>query len=462
MNNDQFQTVPPPTEPVQSANTQTANDLPAGVMPILPPHPPHRRNVLSYVMAFILAVAAAGGSYLLLTSGTKPPAAQPPVKKTSSVLTSAKQQYFLNDAVAGFINYKPEAFKAVTESKIPQIPTTDTGVNAAIVQASVVGFSDSGLYLYDIPANKTFRLTDGGGSPRIMSDHFLLYSFDSGSGANRRLGGKLLNLQTGQSQTVFADVPENVPGTVCCSVSPDGLKAAFVQKKKISVWDINSRKITDYTAVVDPIDPHFSRTSANDYNTESSYAAPVWLDNTAVVYTDKPAASLAAAGQPKQTVDDSLYKLDITSGKSTQIVTSKSGIYNVYVSGTSIFLEEELLGQASTQISVITAGSAESHDLGFNPGFALVSPSGNKVYMFSAHDSQFAYSSVTIDQNSSKPATFDPHITGVKVTQILPRGFIDNDRMILAELDTAGTQDHEYIAIFNTASGKIEQYLKIN
>jgi hypothetical protein len=464
MDNNQTQNGPqPPIEPTQQPNTQPVPDMAGGQTAgtILPPDSSKRRNKLTYVLAFVLAAAAAGGSYLLLSGSSKAPST-PTAKKSSAVLTSAKKQYFLNDAVAGYISYKPEAFKEVTVSKLPQIPTADAGVNVVIVQANIVGFSDSGLYLYDLSTNKTYKLTDGGGSPRIMSDHYLLYAFDTGSGTTKRLGGKLLNLQTGQTQTVFSDTPENVPGTVCCSVSPDGLKAAFVQKNKISIWDINTQKSTDYTATVAPIDPNFSRTSANDYNVEGSYATPAWLDNTTLVYTDKVAASLVVANQPKQTVDDTLYKLDFTSGKSTEIKTDKSGIYNLYVNGSSIFLDEEPMGQTYTQISVIPAGSEEIHPLGINPGFALISPDGNKVYLFATQDSKFAYSTVTVNQDSSQPGTFDPHITGVTVSQILPRGFIDKDRMILAELDTAGTQDHEYIAVYNTATDKVEQYLKIN
>ena len=469
MNDDQIHNAPqPPTEPDLTTNPQTANDLPAGVMPVLPPHPPHRRNVLTYVLAFVLAAAAAGGSYLLLTSSTKTASPQPAAKQSSPVLASAKKQYYLNDAVAGFINYKPEVFKEVTVSKIPEIPSADTGVNAVIVQANIVGFSDSGLYLYDISANKTYRLTDGGGSPRIMSDHYLLYAFDTGSGADKRLGGKLLDLQTGQTQTVFSGAPENVPNTVCCSVSSDGLKAAFVQKNKISVWDINTRKSTDYTATVDPIDPYFSRTSANDYNTEDSYAAPQWLDNTTLVYTNKPAASLVEANKPKQIVDNTLSQLDISTGKSTSIKTDKGGIYDIYIAGGTIYFDQAPLNDNTgvTQIYVVDQGGdgSAARPLGYNTGFLLVSPDGKKVYTFDTMDGPNAYTELDPHANdpNKAPASFDPHIPGVSVTQILPRGFIDNDRMLLAELGTAGTQSHEYIAIYNTKTAKVEQYLKIN
>lgn len=416
---------------------------------------------LVYLIALLLVIGIAVLVYLLsvnktdsnnLASSTKP-----------SVLNSAKKQYYLNDSVAGYISYKPAVFKEVEATKLPTIPLADPDVNVIIVQANLVGFSDSGLYLYDLKANKTYRLTDGGGSPRLMSDHYLLYGFDIGSGVNKRLGGKLLNLQTGQTQTVFSDTPENVAGTICCSVSPDGFKAAFVQKNKISVWDIRTQKTIDYTATVNPIDPNFSRTSANDYNTENSYATPQWLDNDTLIYTDKPADS-PVDNQPAKIVDDTLYKLSLSDDKSTELKTNASGIYDIYVAAGSTFVDEVLVSSpGSSQISLILLDGTEGRTIGFNPGFVLISPSGLGVYTFSTQDSG-GYTVLKTDANdpNTAPTAFNPHINGVKVSQILPRGWIDNDRMLLAELDTAGTQNHEYIAVYNTTTDKVDQYLQIN
>ncbi len=408
-------------------------------------------------------VAGAAAIYFLVLHKTKSPAPVASTPPSGSVLQSAKKQYFLNDSVAGYINYDPSAFKEVDTTKLPTIPAADPNVNTIIVQANVVGFSDSGLYLYDLKANKTYRLTDGGGSPRIMSDHYLLYGFDTGSGTTKRLGGKLLNLQTGQTQTVFSDTPENVPGTICCSVSPDGFRAAFVQKNKISVWDIRTQKFTDYAATVNPIDPNFSRTSTNDYNTENSYATPAWLDNDTIIYTDKPADS-PVANQPAQIVDDTLYKLTLSDDKNTEITTNTSGIYNIYTAAGSTFVDEvPVSSPGNSQISLVLLDGTAPRTIGSNPGFALVSPSALGVYMFSTQDSG-GYTMLKTDANdpNQAPSAFDPHISGIKVSQILPRGWIDNDRMLLAELDTAGTQNHEYIAVYNSTTNKVEQYLKIN
>jgi hypothetical protein len=197
-----------------------------------------------------------------------------------------------------------------------------------------------------------------------------LYGFDTGSGANKQLGGKLLNLQTGKEQTVFTGAPENVPGTICCSVSPDGFKAAFVQKDKITVWDIRTQTSTDHPSTVNPIDPNFSRTAGNDYNTEISYAAPAWLDNDTLIYTDKPASSQVEAGKPAQIIDNTLYKLTLSSDKSTPLKTDKGGIYNIYVAAGSVFVDQNPIGQTYTQISLVLTDGSAARPLGINSGFA--------------------------------------------------------------------------------------------
>jgi len=452
----QPQSTPEPTP----QNYTPINPSPAvSTTPIFSEEKKSRKKPLIILLILVLLIGGAGAYFL---TKSKPQPATGKKQSPQSTLLSAKPQFFEGDSVAGYITYDPVKFKEVTKSNLPQIQPTDPNVNAVIVQANIVSFSDSGLYLYDLKTNKTFRLTDGGGSPRIMSDHFLLYGFDTGSGKDKQLGGKLLNLKTGETKTVFTGAPEAVPGTVCCSVSPDGFKAAFVQKDKISIWDIRTGKTTDYTATVNPIDPHFSRTSANDYAVEMSYAAPVWLDNNTIVYADKPAASQVVANQPAQIVDDKVYELNTQSGTSTALKGVSGGVYNLYASGGSIFMDQNPLDQAYTQISLLENDSARP--LGINPGWAMISPDGDKVYFFGTLDSQNNYSVVDVNASDPNvaPAAFDPHIPGVSVTQVLPRGWAGPDRMILAETNTANVKNHEYIVIFNVATNKVEQYLQVN
>jgi hypothetical protein len=463
MNND-----PAPLDPSQNITNnipqaQTPSPMPADqpAPPVTPPDASHSRKKLYISIFLVLVLVAAAVVYFLVIK--KSPAAPVAVqKKANSTLASAKKQYYLNDSVSGYINYKPDSFKEITDTRIPKIAVPDPNVNSIIVTANLVSFKDSGLYLYDIKANKTYKLTDGGGSPRIMSDHYLLYGFDTGSGSSKQLGGKLLDLQTGQTQTVFSGAPEDVPGTVCCSVSPDGFKAAFVQKDKISIWDIRTGKTTDVKATVAPIDPNFSRNSGNDYNTEISYATPQWLDNDNLIYTDKPAASLVEANKPKQILDNTLYELNINSATSSEIKTNKSGIYDIYIAAGSTFVNEVPVDSTQSQISLVLLDGSAPKVIGANPGFAMISPSALSAYLFATLDSPNAYNSADTQTAIPKYASFDPHISGVKVSQILPRGWIDGERMILAELDTAGTQNHEYIAVYNVTTNKVEQSLQIN
>lgn len=453
-----------------SSQPETSNESVSIAQPVQPVMQPvkKRSKILYLAVMVVLLLVVVAAYYFAFSSKNHDSVNTAATNQSNTNLTGAKKQYFLNDTVAGYVNYKPSVFKEIQDTKLPTIPPADPSVNVIIVQANIVGFNDSGLYLYDIGANKTYQLTKGGGSPRIMSNHYLLYGFDTGSGANKRLGGKLLDLQTGKTQTIFSNAPEKVPGTVCCSVSPDGYKAAFVQKDKVSVWDIRTAKMTDYAATVNPIDPHFSRTATNDYNVEISYARPVWLDNDSIVYTDKPAATEVGGNQPKAIVDNTLYQLNTKTGKSTPIKTDASGIYDIYVVNDAIFINAVPTDQDYAQISIISKGSDgyNIRPLGINNGHIMISPTGDRIYTFDSLDGPNAYTYMgTSDgdfSNSPNYGAFNPLIKGVAISGVLPQGWLDDSRMLLSETDTAGVQTHEYIAVYNVKTDKVEQYIQIN
>lgn len=420
--------------------------------------PPKSKKPLILILILVFLLAAGGAAYYF-TKPSKDKTTTTSTTGTKKSVNAGKKQYAFGDSVAGYINYKPQAFKEITTAKIPTISQVSPDINSVIVEANITGFSGSGLFLYDLKTNKTYQLTDGGGAPRIMSDHYLLYGFDTGSGANKRLGGKLLDLQTGKTTTVFSDTPENTPGTNCCSVSPDGYKAAFVQKDKISVYDIRTDKTTPYTVKLTAIDPHFSRTASNDYNVEMSYATPQWLDNDTLIYSDNVAASEVTAGQAKQTVQDNLFSLNLTDNKSTSIAIDKGGIYNLYTANGSIYLDIEPMGETSTNLVYIKDAESKPLTLGPGLGFNIVSPDGARIYTFSPGANFVVYEPAT--GTSPTDSAFNPTIPDAKINEVLPRGWAGPDRMIVTELDTATAQTHEYIAVYNVTTNKLEQSVMV-
>lgn len=390
----------------------------------------------------------------------------PQTSKTvgSATLLSAQPQFSSRDSVAGYLKYNPAKFTEVKSIGLPTIKSTGNAVNVVIVAANTVSYGESGLYLYDLTTNKNYKLTSGGGDPRIMSDHFLIYGIDEGSGSSKKLGARLLDLNTGENKLIFSGAPENVPGTVCCSVSPDGFKLALAQKNKLSIWDIRTGKTKDYTETLNPISEGFTRNSSNDYAVEMSYATPAWADSDRIIYADKPATKTVMEGvsATKPTIDTNLFLLNITDGKSSELPTGNSGIYEIYASGGTNFIYEVLIPAQVYQFSKLSSsGGSMPEPIGQTFGnFHLLSQKGDRLYLFPEINKSGVFTS--LDTATKIAKTFNalpPEIS--KVTQVIPKGWAGEDRIILSITDTSGAIIHEYIAIYNTTSEKTEQYTTV-
>jgi hypothetical protein len=448
--------MPPPAPTVDPATLFTSDQN--NLSPFQQPR--KKRRKLWFFLLLIILLAAGGGYYY--EKHKAKPAPAPAATNTAAVtLASAKPQYTQKDSVAGYLQYDASKFKEVTTLGLPPAKSTDPNVNVVIVQANVVSYADAGLYLYDLSTNKSYQLTTGGGSPRIMSDHFLLYGFDEQVDGKQTLGGKLLDLNTGVVKTIFSGLPADLPGNVCCSVSPDGYKAIFPQKDKIGIFDIRTNVVTNYNATVAPVAAGSVTTTSP---TEISYAAPVWVDNNSIIYADKPATTTLMVNgfATKPPADTNLFSLDLGAGKSTEIPTGSSGIYDIYSRGTDTFVNEYTTDTKVNQFSKLATIATAKSDVLANTGnsFQLLSPKGDKLYLFPTLTKTGGYT--VIDTATKTGTAFNPVPADItSISQIIPKGWAGQDSIIIQILDTATATNHEYIGIYNTTSNKVEQYTKI-
>lgn len=409
----------------------------------------------------VLFLLLGGGVAFYLISKTPPK--NESSNKTGRQLASAKPQFASDDSVAGYVEYEASEFQEVKSLGVPTVKATSKDVNVIIVAANVVSYGESGLYLYDLKSNKNFKLTSGGGDPRIMSNHFVLYGFDEDTDGKKFLGAKLLDLNTGKDKVIFSAEPEQVSGTICCSVSPDGFKVAFAQKGKISIWDIRNDSFKDYTVTLNPIAEGFSREGAS-YNVEMSYAAPAWVDNDSLIYADMPATKpvVVDGGTTKSPVNTNLYLLNLVSGAISELITGNSGIYDIFIRGGGNFVNELTVDTDLNQLSKFNLSNEKEPEVIASTfdRFYILSPKGDKLYIFPTLYKSDEYK--LIDTNTKVSKAFNPLPTDIgNVSGIVPKGFAGEDRIILEIVDTAGTTNHEYIAIYNTTSNSVEQYTKI-
>ena len=424
-----------------------------------PEHTAPRKNKKPLLFLIGLALIIAGGIifYLVTNKETSPK----PATSASHTFASAKPQFAQSDSVAGYVTFNAAKFKEVSTIGLPPVESSNPNVNTVIVAANVVGYGDSGLYLYDLSTNKTYKLTSGGGDPRIMSDHFVVYGFDEGNGSNHKLGARLLDLKTGEDKIIFSASPENAPGTVCCSVSPDGFTLALPQKNKLTVWDIRSAASKDYSAHLNPV---ADGSNAGAAGVEMSYATPVWAGNESIIYADKPATETVMIDgvATKPAVDTSLFLMNLSDGKSTELTTGKSGIYDIYTreNGGVIFTHETTVGGGVIQFTQQSLDDKPTVLTTTGGAFASLSPAGDKLYVFPLSYNPNSY--YVVDTNTKVSSSFNPlPSTITKASQIIPKGWAGEDKIILEILDTAGVSNHEYIAIYNTTTDKVEQYSSI-
>lgn len=434
---------------------------PVVTQPSIEGEPKKSKKKLWLVIAILLLASAATAAYFFMFK--EKPAINTGAVEQKLNLKPAKTQYSSSNSVSGYIEYEPSKFEEVKDLDFPKLEELDPEVNSIISYGGSLGWEGGGLYLYDLVNNSAFKLADSGGQPRIMSDHYLVYSVDEGSGKNKKLGAKLLNLKTGDTRMVFAEAPEDVSGNPCCTVSPDGFRLAYVKKDKITVWDIRDNSYTDYKVSASPIGEGFSRERA-DYNVEMGYAQPKWADNNTLVFTDKPATKTVMDGNSanKVVVDSDLFVLSLQDGKVREIPTEDSGIYDLFVTDEWVVIHESFETQSASRLNRLGLNKLdEPKFLAYPMGSVIQGPQKNKLYLFSSMHSSTAYSVVDIETGEN--SRFNPSLSSLDIiSQILPLGFADSKRMILDVRKVEGSPRVQYLTIYNLQTDTTEKSIQID
>lgn len=445
-----------PTEPSAHGSSPTINTTPQTTFS------PSHRSKKPFVIFCILLALIIGASVYMVFSKSRPAQVLPKTaisgKKT---LASAKPQFTAEHSTAGYLTYNASKFKELPTIHFPSIHMSDPNVNVVITQANVTGWGDAGLFLYDLSVNKTYKLTSGGGDPRIMGDHFVVYGFDEGKGASQKVGARLLDLQTGENKIIYSASPNELSGTACCSVSPDGFRLVMAQKGKLVIWDIRTESFRDYPVDLNPVADGASSTTLG---VETDYAKPVWTDSNTILFADKPATKIVREGsvENRPPVDTNVFQLNLSDGTTSERPTNKSGIYDIYTrqSGSLLFTNEVSTSGGSVQFTV-QSFDHQPVALAYGDNWHSLSPGGDKLYDFpTLYIGPDAYN--VIDTTTKATGAFHPTPKGIaSISQIIPKGWAGEDRMILQILDAHGVSNHEYIAIYNTKTDTVEQYATV-
>lgn len=321
--------IQPPT-PDPSVNNQpspnTDNSLSAGNQNPAPPPPRSSRKKLYLLLSGLVILLAVVLVWLFLYKDKSPtnqtPAAKAPASQT---LSAALPQFPTSKSVAGYLKFDSSKFKPVDTLKndnfaLSASKDASPKVNTLIFQGDLFNINQSGLYLYDIAKNQTYKITDGGGSPRIMSDHFLLYGLQTASGQKATNSAVLLNMLTGEKKTVVEGDATDLANSFCCTVSPDGFKLAIPRAGKIDIWDIRDDSTISIPAQINPF--HVVTGAANvPYYDEIDYPTMAWLDNQTLIFADKPPTDIRVDSKGNVNNDpvaNNLYTLDVTTKKRYQ------------------------------------------------------------------------------------------------------------------------------------------------
>ena len=421
------------------------------------------------VLLLILATALGLAAYSQRDDKNSQPVAD------DRVLNAAKPQYPSGDYVAGYLEYDPDVFEEITpqlkiQNTIKQEFSEQDKNKVVVFPGNILGFEESGLYLYDLSNNKAMKLTDGGGSPRIMSDHFIIYGSSRQEGNSTIIGFELLDLQNGEKTTITNGDMFEFADSSCCSVSPDGFKLAIPRKDKIDVWDIRDSSIKTFPVTLSPLSKNFPTDKefykGAPYFTEISYPTPTWLDNEIILFADGTPTSVRVDMDGtinKDPENNTIYALNINSGVPEKLENSEGRTYEIYTSndGKMIFLE-----QADSIIKIDLPGNIMS-DITPSAGgdvWNMFSLAGNRLYTFPVIHGSDDYLSYDLSQEASMPERFNPlpsEINEAEVTQIIPEAWLDEDLMLIKITETNSAVNKEYEAIYSVTTNKVLQYIEL-
>jgi hypothetical protein len=188
---------------------------------------------------------------------------------------------------------------------------TDTAVTSALAEIkavpkekglSGVAFAETGedtytrqLVMYDFGAKKTYIVHEDKGdqkvrhyyNPVILSDHYVAwYTLTYKTPVDLEGSISVADLNTGKVKVILRDTAGNLPESLCCSVSPDGLYLVVpTSPNKIKFYSVGGAS-TQEISVKASLLPQVEGKGNDNYAQAQravGYPALQWLDNERVV-----------------------------------------------------------------------------------------------------------------------------------------------------------------------------------
>jgi hypothetical protein len=317
------------------------------------------RPVKKIVAAFVLLLIVIAAGVYVLTKDNKP--AKTPTSQETAKLTLPDQpkqlndQYGTQDFTAGYAAYKAEKFQKI-DKQLPALDPLPTAAAGTHDEKQVVFMNDidynghgSGhrLLMYDV-TSKTSYLVDQDDQPgsysnaKIMSNHYVVFADTAEPDpltVNTTI--KSVDLNTGDTQTVLSDKAKNLPSSLCCAVTGDGLRMVIPQQGKFLLYQAGETKPTSFTANVE-VFPKVTGSGGGDYEAaqrNSGYPAIVWLDDNRFMYAKSHPIkwTVDSQGSHASTNDNGLAIYDLRTGQSTDVLhTDNSPIRWFNVDGSQL------------------------------------------------------------------------------------------------------------------------------
>lgn len=344
MNNEPSPLVPEDNQPNQPAVTGTQSiDRPTAPFT----EPPKSRNPKKKILlAISIAVALiAGGStaYLLLKDKN---IGQETTQKVAQ-LTLPNQPKQLNDQfstpyfTSGYVSYDATKFEAI-DTTLPKIKSLVSAVSGTtdkqVVFISDLAYKESSnsrrLLMYDIATQKTFVIAHDNSvgdysNAKIMSNHYVVYvSQSQPDPLTSTTAIKVLDLNTGDTQTIIEDKAANLPASLCCSVSRDGLRLVIPQTDKFLIYQAGDSKPVTFTGSVQ-VFPKIQGEDNDGYaSSQRNYGYPniVWLDENRFMFTKSHPLSWTVDGEGSHAAiaNNGLAIYDLTSGTNTEVARTST------------------------------------------------------------------------------------------------------------------------------------------
>lgn len=339
MNNE-----PSPPEPnnalVSPTVTQPSATEPPPTATESQPSPPVKksRKKLFLIAVLVLVLAGAGAAYYLTTKDKTNDTRQTGITKLAlpHQPKQLNRQFGTQYFTAGYVDYEPEEFEEAN-IEIPKIEVVlpapvENSTDKAVIFMNDLEVGDNNLrrlLMYDFDTKTTYVVDEdqsvgGYSNAKIMSNHFVAYTTTTQiDPLTSTTAIKVTNLLTGEKLTIMSDKSANLPASLCCSVSPDGLRMLIPQPGEFLIYQAGEKTPASFDADIQPF-PDVAGNDNDDYAASQrnfGYPGIEWLNTNTFMYTKGHPKKwdVDSGGSHAKTDENGLAIYDITTGKSTDV-----------------------------------------------------------------------------------------------------------------------------------------------